>query len=171
MARVFLLDRSGSMESCRDDTIEGYNSFVEAQKEFGGTMTLYQFDHEIKSVYENVPIENVVPLTRDTFEPRGGTALLDTMGYVLKKDFPRGTVVVVLTDGDENSSHDYTSKHIKDLIDMRQTRDDWKFIYLGANIDDARMLGIQTSFGYDGTRTPELFASLSPLVSQTMSNQ
>jgi len=174
MSRVFLLDRSGSMEVCRDDTITGYNSFVESQKEFGGTMSLYQFDHEVLCVYENVPIENVEPLTLDTFEPRGGTSLLDAMGYILKKSFPDGTVVIILTDGDENSSHTYTSAHIKDLIDMRQTQNDWKFIYLGANQDvitNATRLGIRTSSSFDTQRTSEMFATLSPLVSRTMTNQ
>ena len=75
-SRVFLLDRSGSMDSCRSDTIGGYNSFVNSQKTLGGTMSLYLFDHELATVYENVPIENVEPLTLETFVPRGSTAIL-----------------------------------------------------------------------------------------------
>ena len=71
-SRVFLLDRSGSMAVCRDDTIAGYNTFVDAQKEQGGTMTLVLFDHEINVVYENTPIADVKPLDEQTFVPRGG---------------------------------------------------------------------------------------------------
>lgn len=169
MARVFLLDRSGSMDACRDDTIGGYNSFVDSQKPLGGTMSLYQFDHEILTMYENVPIEDVTPLVRETFQPRGSTALLDAMGHVLKLDLPRETTVIILTDGDENASTKYTSEHIKDLVESRQTRDNWSFVYLGANQDvvlTARKLGIGRSIGFSTCDTPEVFRALS----QTMSS-
>ena len=163
-SRVFLLDRSGSMDICRTDTIEGYNTFVDAQKEQGGTMTLILFDHEINVVYENTPIADVKPLDEATFVPRGGTALLDAIGHVLKMDLPEKTTVVVLTDGDENSSNDYTPAHIKDLIQVREKTDGWSFVYLGANQDtitNATNLGIRTSVGFDTQRTPDLFRTLS----------
>ena len=168
--RVFLLDRSGSMEVCRDDTIGGYNSFVESQKPLGGTMSLYQFDHQFLTTYENVPIDDVTPLTTSTFEPRGSTSLLDAMGRILKLDLPRDTVVIILTDGDENTSLKYTSEHIKDLVESRQVRDNWSFVYLGANQDvvlTARKLGINHTIGFDTCNTPDVFRALS----QTMSTQ
>jgi len=169
-SRVFILDRSGSMEVCRDDTINGYNAFVDAQKEQGGTMTLILFDHEITSVYENVPIADVTPLNRETFEPRGSTALLDAIGYVLKMNLPRESIVIVLTDGEENASVKYTTEHIKDLLEMREKNDGWSFVYLGANQDTitaATNLGIRTSVGFEnGTQTPQLFRALSETVSQ-----
>lgn len=163
-SRVFLLDRSGSMDICRADTIAGYNTFVDAQKEQGGTMTLVLFDHEINVVYDNMPIADVKPLDEETFVPRGGTALLDAIGHVLKMDLPKDTTVVVLTDGDENSSNDYTPAHIKDLIQVREKTDGWSFVYLGANQDtitNATNLGIRTSVGFDTQRTPDLFRTLS----------
>jgi hypothetical protein len=162
--RVFLLDRSGSMDTCRDDTVGGYNSFVDSQKPLGGTMSLYQFDHEFLTVYENVSIDDVTPLTRETFQPRGSTALLDAMGHVLKLDLPRDTVVIILTDGEENASTKYTSEHIKDLVESRQTRDNWSFVYLGANQDvvlTARKLGINHTIGFDSCNTPDVFRTLS----------
>ena len=168
-SRVFLLDRSGSMESCRDDTIGGFNAFVEAQKADGGTMTLVLFDHEVNVLYENKTIGDVEPLTTETFVPRGGTALHDALGHVLKMDLPRDTVCIVLTDGDENSSKMYTGAHVKDLVQNKQTNDGWSFVYLGANQDtimNAERLGIRTSVGYEpGTQTPELFRALSQTVS------
>ena len=165
MERVFLLDRSGSMESCIDDTIEGFNTFVESQKEFGGTMTLCLFDHEFNTVYDKVPIDQVNPLTRDTYVPRGGTALHDAMGQVLKMNMSDDVMVIILTDGEENSSSKYTAAHVKDLVDTKP----WKFVYLGANQDavlTAQGLGIQTSMGYDTSKTPELFRGLSAAVTR-----
>lgn len=162
--RVFILDRSGSMEACRADTIGGYNAFVDSQKDQSGTMTLILFDHEITTLYEKTPIADVKPLDVTSFVPRGSTALLDAIGHVLKLELPRDTAVIVLTDGDENSSVKYTASHIKDLIQMREKTDGWSFVYLGANQDtitNASKLGIHTSVGYDTQRTPELFRALS----------
>lgn len=164
MDRVFLLDRSGSMESCRNDTIDGFNTFIDSQKQFGGTMTLCLFDDQFETVYEKVPIENVPVLTEATFVPRGGTALLDAMGQVLKMKLSDDAMVIILTDGDENSSLTYTSAHVSDLVNLKP----WKFVYLGANQDAvlaATNLGIKTSLEYDVNRTPELFRSLSETVS------
>lgn len=172
--RVFLLDRSGSMETCRSDTIGGYNAFVDSQKALGGTMTLYLFDHELATVYENVPIDQVNPLTTDTFVPRGGTALLDAMGEVLKKPLAHDTTMIILTDGEENSSRTYTSAHVKDLVAGR-TKDGWQFTYLGANQDvvlAAQRLGLgpAQTIEFDQTRTPQLFATLSQRMSSTPNN-
>jgi hypothetical protein len=164
MDRVFLLDRSGSMESCCQDTIEGFNTFIESQKQFGGTMTLCLFDDKFETVYDKMPIEDVPVLTDDTFVPRGGTSLHDAMGQVLKMDLSDDAMVIVLTDGEENSSRLYTAAHIKDLVNLKP----WKFVYLGANQDAvlaASELGIKTSLEYDANRTPELFRGLSQAVS------
>lgn len=164
MDRVFLLDRSGSMESCCKDTIDGFNSFIDSQKQFGGTMTLCLFDDRFETVYEKMPIEDVPVLTEDTFVPRGGTSLLDAMGQVLKMELSDDAMVIILTDGEENSSRVYTSAHVKDLVNLKP----WKFVYLGANQDAvlaASNLGIKTSLEYDVNRTPEVFRTLSETVS------
>lgn len=175
MDRVFLLDRSGSMESCWDDTIGGFNAFVNEQKADGGTLSLIQFDHEFLESYHAKPIDEVEPLTRETFKPRGSTALLDAIGKTIK-NFRSNTIptVIILTDGKENSSHHYTKSHIKDLIEER-TKDGWTFVYLGANQDafaEAGSIGIAPActMNYDVTRTPEAFHTLSAALSQAAYN-
>jgi hypothetical protein len=172
--RIFLLDRSGSMETCWDDTIGGYNSLVKEQAAFGGTMTLVQFDHEYTVTYDNKPIVEVEPLTRETYKPRGSTALLDAIGRAIK-ECKTDTIptVIILTDGQENSSHKYTKEHIKDLISERQ-KDGWQFVYLGANQDafaEAGAMGIAPTctMNYDATRTPDAFRHLSAALSQQAS--
>jgi hypothetical protein len=170
MDRIFLLDRSGSMNICRDDTIGGFNSFIESQKPFGGTMTLYQFDHEILLTYRKQNIDDVVPLTRETFVPRGGTALLDAIGEVIKKSSGTPTVII-LTDGNENSSKTYTKPHIKDLIEAKE-KEGWIFMYIGANQDafaESQSMGFQASrtLSYDVCDTPVAFSCLSQALSNT----
>ena len=175
MDRVFLLDRSGSMETCWDDTIGGFNAFVQDQKALGGTLTLIQFDHEYTVSYSAVPIAEVNPLTRETFKPRGSTALLDAIGRMIKewKGATKPTVVI-FTDGLENASRVYTKAHIKDLIDARQ-KDGWTFVYLGANQDafeEAASIGVapQGTVNFDTRRTPEAFRALSAAMSSQASN-
>lgn len=174
--RVFILDRSGSMETCRDDTIGGFNAFLNEQKADGGTLTLILFDHEYQLVYTNKPIADVEPLTHKTFVPRGSTALLDAIGRAIKecKTGPTPTVVI-LTDGRENASHNYTKAHIKDLITERQNNG-WTFVYLGANQDafaEAGAIGIAptATMNYDVERTPDAFRALSAAMSSQASNQ
>lgn len=145
MNRIFILDRSGSMNSCIEDTIGGYNSFIDTQKEIGGTISLYLFDYEISLVYENKNIEDVEPLDKTTYIPRGSTALYDAIGYVVTKNKTCDkTVVIVMTDGKENSSRDYTLKSINDIISMKKS-EGVEFLFLGADpstFDDAEKIGI-----------------------------
>lgn len=174
--RIFILDRSGSMDDCRDDTIGGFNAFVESQKPFGGTMTLVLFDHEYDVVYKDKPIEEVEKMTRETYVPRGNTALLDAMGKTIKSVedlLPR--TVIVLTDGHENGSHQYTKAHIKDLVEAK-TKEGWTFVYLGANQDaftEAGALGISQNctMNYDVRKTPQAFNRLGAALSAAASCQ
>lgn len=169
--RVFLLDRSGSMETCWDDTIGGFNAFVNEQKPLGGTLSLIQFDHETIVSYEPTPIDKVEPLSRATFKPRGSTALLDAIGNTIKAASQGSTpTVIIFTDGHENASREYTKSHIRDLIDQK-TKDGWTFMYLGANQDafaEAGSLGISANrtMNYDVRDTPTAFARLSQSLSR-----
>jgi Mg-chelatase subunit ChlD len=176
MDRVFLLDCSGSMESCWDDTIGGFNSFVNDQKQFGGTLTLIQFDHEYQVTCERTKIDDVKPLTHETYKPRGSTALLDAIGRLIK-DWKGSSnpSVVILTDGQENASRTFTKAHIKDLIEQK-TKDGWTFAYLGANQDafaEAGSIGISAgcTMNYDANRTPDAMRVLSAAMSSQASGQ
>jgi Mg-chelatase subunit ChlD len=171
---IFLLDRSGSMESCWDDTIGGFNAFVKDQASLGGKLTLIQFDHEILNVYQDVDLKSVAPLTRETFKPRGSTALLDAIGSTIKEWKGESPTLIILTDGNENASIKFTKAHVKDLVEQKQ-KEGWTVMYLGANQDafaEAGAMGIApaTTMNYDSRRTPEAFRSLSATCSQAASN-
>lgn len=157
MKRVFLLDKSGSMESRISDTIGGFNTFVNEQKQFGGTLTLYTFSDRLNCVFRDVPIDDVKPL--DNYAPSGNTALYDAMGEIL--NIHEDGTLAVLTDGEENASRRYTKAHVKDLI----KRSRMNVIYFGADIEDAAELGIKNAHYYNGDRTPETFRMLSQEVS------
>ena len=169
---TFLLDCSGSMESCWDDVLGGFNAFVKDQDP-GATLTLIQFDHEYTVSYDNLKMSEVPQLTRETYKPRGSTALLDALGQFLKASTEPG-VVVIFTDGQENASRTYTKAHIKDLVEQK-TKDGWTFVYMGANQDafaEAGSMGISAAhtMNYDASRTPEAMHRLSQTVSSVASS-
>lgn len=163
MNRIFILDRSGSMASCCDDTIGGYNTFVNAQKDLGGTMTLYLFDHEIQTLYENKPISEVEPLTSNTFVPRGSTALYDAIGHAIT-NARGGNMFIILTDGHENASKNYSKNALNDLITMRKN-EGAEFLFLGADeesFEDANLFGIsrEDCIHFDTHDSPGTFRTL-----------
>jgi hypothetical protein len=145
---TFVLDRSGSMASVKDATIEAFNGFLHSQRSGDGaaTMSLIQFDDQYELVYAVQPIARAPELSRRTFKPRGSTALLDAIGRTIVETGQRyaampeherpGTVVfVTLTDGFENSSQDYTMRRVNDAIAEQRDRYAWQFVFLAANQD------------------------------------
>lgn len=150
---IFLLDRSGSMNERLDETIDGFNTFVEEQ-DLDETLTLYTFSDTLHMEYKNVKISNVLPLTKDTYIPCGNTALYDSIGKILSDHENECGTLVILTDGHENSSKKYTKSHIKDLIKFSRMH----IIYAGPEVEDFDSC---QSFKYDGHSTPETFRILS----------
>jgi hypothetical protein len=149
---IFVLDESGSMSSIWDSTIDAVNEYFNAQKlEEGETwVTLTKFDTEFRPLYNYTPLDEVAPLNRETFRPRGLTALHDAIGKTLneyrsKKDVR--TVFVIMTDGRENASNEYTLASVKPLIDSKK-KDGWDFVFLGANIDSYAVGG---AYGFNTT--------------------
>lgn len=155
---IVITDRSGSMQSIRDDVIGGYNRFIEEQQKIKGNarVTYIQFDDQYDEVYSGKDIQNVPTLTRETFAPRGNTALLDAIGKTLEKQVFRilgdkwadKVIVVIITDGQENASREYTREKVRQLTRNAEEAG-WKFIYQGANQDSfsvSRDLGIMKGF-------------------------
>lgn len=172
-----LLDRSGSMESIKADTIGGFNNFISEQKKVPGEMTLSlsQFDTEYEILYNKVSIDEVKPLTNTTFVPRGGTALLDSAVRLIKEtgkklanlsegERPERVMVIILTDGEENSSHEYTKKQLREMIKHQEDVYKWQFLYIGANQDafaEGAAMGMQgLNFAATHRGTAAMYSSL-----------
>lgn len=143
-----LLDRSGSMELIRDDTIGGINQFVETQKQLPGTATfsMFQFDDTFDVKIQNTPLNDVPTFTRNDLVPRGWTALLDAMARTInhvgnrlsllnEQDRPNKVLVAVVTDGQENDSKEFNKKQVFDMVNHQKTKYGWEFVYIGANQD------------------------------------
>lgn len=173
----FLLDRSGSMK--------GFNAFVNEQAP-KSTMSLYMFDNEFQIVYENNKIKDVKKLTSNTFIPRGGTALLDAIGKTIERVDKNnlqswadiedvGNVIVILTDGEDNSSTEYTKEQINDLIFGKKAQG-WKFVFLGANQDSiksAKNIGIgrESAIYFDTNNMCEAIKSASSALNRCITGE
>jgi uncharacterized protein YegL len=160
-----ILDRSGSMQGREGDVIGGVNNFIEEQKKLPdpASVAFVRFDTEIERFRPMVDLSKVEPLTKAEYQPRGSTALLDAVGQTITKldedwkaEKPDRCIVVIVTDGAENASREYTKAKIQALVKARQDSNLWAFIYLGANVDafdEANSMGISTanSAGYTNT--------------------
>lgn len=146
---VFLLDRSGSMYGCENDTIGGFNSFIQKQKnkEVDANVTTILFDHGYDVLYKRKNLYEVEDLTKNEYYVRGSTALLDAIGrtiITMDREVDNNVVFVITTDGYENSSSEFSRQQIKNMINNHN----WEFIYLGADIDsykEASSIGIRES--------------------------
>jgi uncharacterized protein YegL len=166
-----VLDRSGSMENMAKEAIGGFNSFLEShQKEPGqAKLTLVLFDHEYIVAQDGRPIEEVQKLDEKSYQPRGTTALLDAVGRTIKtvgerlnhtpeQERPGKVLIVILTDGLENASKEFSLKQINQMIQHQRDVYSWEFIFLGAGqdaIQTANSLGIPADSAVQFSGTPE----------------
>jgi uncharacterized protein YegL len=140
-----ILDRSGSMSGRESDVINGANGFIDKQKALPdpASIALVRFDSEgIERFRAMAPLPECAPITEEDYQPRGGTPLLDAVGQTImalegdwRREQPERAIVVIVTDGLENASREYTKAKVKELIEARQASGKWAFIYLGANVD------------------------------------
>lgn len=158
---VFVVDKSGSMYNLADDTIGSFNSVIEEQKnpdkDGNVYVTTVMFNQSSEKVHERKDIKDVEKITKKEYCPSGCTALLDAVGNTItelskNEDVKKNKVIfVVITDGYENSSKEFKKDDIKKLIDEK-AKENWQFIFLGANIDSVKEsgnLGINAKYTRD----------------------
>lgn len=152
---IMIVDESGSMFQFEDDVIGGFNGYIatlKEDKEYDYYISLTKFDDRVDVVYTDKLVAEVPNLDNDTYRPSGMTALYDAIGKTLqsfKTELPENdrVIVVINTDGAENSSREFNKEAIKQLILERQEKG-WTFLYLGQHLDsfdDAEGIGILRS--------------------------
>lgn len=159
---IFVLDRSGSMEHLTEETIGGFNSLIKKQKDDTAGdvyVTTVLFDDRYEILHDHLDIRDIPRLTGKEYYARGCTALLDAVGRTIdnigerlsaadESDRPGKILFVITTDGYENASRDYTKKKVKEMITLQQETYNWKFLFLGADIDavgEADSIGIRSA--------------------------
>jgi hypothetical protein len=158
---IFVLDDSGSMQSCVEPTISGFNEYLQGQNDGNTFVTLYKFDgYRVTKIVDKMLAAEVSPLTSETYNPRGGgTNLLDSIGSVMqtinidlsskKKNDRESIIITVLTDGAENSSKIFSKEDIAEMITKAEAKN-WGFMFLGANVD-AFSVGAAIGFNVNNT--------------------
>ena len=151
---VFILDKSGSMAGLESDTIGGFNSMLQKQKALEGEcrITTVLFDNRYELLHDRIDIRAVSPMTDKEYQVGGSTALLDAIGRTIRKlvGVQRNTaeeyraekvMFVIITDGAENASREYSVQKIRAMIEHEKENYGWEFIFLGANIDAVETAG------------------------------
>ncbi len=159
---VFILDKSGSMAGLESDTIGGYNAMLARQQAAAGTciVTTILFNDKNDLLHDRCDLAAVRPLTKNDYQAGGTTALLDAIGLAItrtssaQKELAPGqqakkVLFVIITDGEENSSREFSTAKVKALIEQQKAEQGWEFIFLGANIDAVATAG---SFGISANR-------------------
>lgn len=181
---VCVIDMSGSMSGTADDARGGFNNFIKEQKALEGdaNVTLTLFDTEFIDVHNAVSINDVPELTAETYSPRGMTALLDAIGKTITKvgkrlaetdesERPEKVIAVVITDGYENSSTDFSKKEINEMIATQRDTYNWEFLFLAADQDaiaEGAKLGFTAKQSINFRNTKEDTVRAYGLVSDTV---
>ena len=155
-----LLDRSGSMTTSKTATEDGWRTLIAGQRALPGQcrVTLAQFDTDFEMVYSDTPIADVPEFA---VEPRGATALLDAIGTFITEvgarlsalpeaDRPGTVICLIMTDGMENSSWQWSWEAVRDLVEQQQRQWKWTFLFIGANID---AISVGTRMGFAETNS------------------
>ncbi len=159
---VFILDRSGSMAGLESDTIKGFNSLLNKQREEEGEaiITTVLFDHAYEILHDRLNLKSIANITEKEYYVRGSTALLDAIGMTIEKimNVQKATLkehqsdkvlFVITTDGMENASRKYNYKMIKRMVEYQKKKYHWEFIFMGANMD---AIDVANNFGIDANR-------------------
>ena len=175
---IFVIDESGSMQSTESDVIGGFNSFIEQQKrqDYGKIdVTLYKFSDDCSKIFNDLPLNEIRPLGNKDYSPGGLTALYDTIGIAINQadkhinhlnleHKPDMVMMVIITDGQENASREYSAHTVNQLIQGHEKNENWQFIYLGAdlsNFSDADDLGIRYRASSQKSNLQEKFDTVS----------
>lgn len=142
---LLIVDTSGSMGNMKSDAEGGINSFITTQQKDprGANLLLVEFATDVRP-QANTDINAVLPYV---MRPQGGTALYDAIGQTITQYTHVGdekVIVVIVTDGEENRSREYSKTAVTELIKLRQDQG-WEFVFLGASLDtfaEAHSLGL-----------------------------
>ena len=164
MELVFILDRSGSMNGLESDTIGGFNAILNKQRQENKGqvfVTTVLFDDQYELLHNRILIDQIAPITEKEYYVRGNTALLDALGKTIaqmkanrlklseKERATTKVLFVITTDGQENSSREYSLSNVKAMVETQKTKENWEFLFLGANID---AIGTAESFGIPASK-------------------
>lgn len=183
---VFIMDKSGSMSGLEKDTIGGYNSMLKKQRKEDGDVIISTvlFDNNTEVIHDRVDISKIKDMTSKDYVAGGCTALLDALGGAIhhinavqkalpEEERPEKTLFIITTDGMENSSRIYSYAKVKKMVQKKQEKKNWEFLFLGANMDAisaANDIGIKanraTTYNCDAVGTAVHFMAVNEAITK-----
>lgn len=175
---LFILDRSGSMSNCWSSTMSALNEQIlsiqntqQRNQNVPIKANLITFSNEVNFEFLNVPAAHLEPLSAERIYPNGGTAMLDGIGQGIARiehimEEGDDVVCVILTDGEENASREYTYDKVSKKIAALKATEKWTFVIIGADFDILTMasklsIDADRQFRYSKAQTSEVFAEMS----------
>lgn len=154
----FIVDQSGSMHNSVEDVKGGFKRIIEEQKAIKDgecSVSLYTFNNKVEEVYIGKPVYEIEDIE---YTPGGCTAMNDGIGTAIdnigkwlanmtEEERPSKNLIVIMTDGYENASREYTLQDVKDRIKHQEEKYNWTFMFLGADVTstkDADNLDVKT---------------------------
>lgn len=176
---VFVLDDSGSMWSLTKDTISNYNKLLEERRKEGNCIvSTIVFNKYRKVIHDRISIDKVKNITTEDYVTGGSTALYDAVGATIdeigkalnntpEEERPEKVIFVIITDGEENASIEYSQKDVLEIITHQKEKYNWDFSFIGANIDAKKAandigISLNDAFAYsnNSTGTQSVYKSL-----------
>lgn len=174
---IVVIDESGSMDEVVNDTIGGFNSFLETHQSLPGEakLTLVKFNEKYNIVHNGVNINEALKLDRKSYFPNSGTALLDAIGKTIdevgkrlsdtpEEERPEKVILLIMTDGEENSSKEYNLQQVKDKIKHQTDKYKWEVVFMGADQDAwaaGGSMNIHNNISYNKSETGKMFKGMS----------
>ena len=163
---IIILDESGSMEKSGKEPIQSVNIYVNDFKKEAvsekTTFTFVTFNINTNIQIKDQVIKNMEEIKENSYQPNGGTAIYDAICYTIKEVLggvkPNNKIMVIITDGEENSSLKYNKEDVKKIINLVESKHEWKIVFLGANIDSFEE---GTSININENRTGQFNQNLS----------
>ena len=159
---IIVLDASGSMSSIQDDIKGSFNEFLKKQRDETGktVFDLFQFNDEVRRPVKSADLAHFHDDLMAKYDCSGCTAhndavciAIDTVGHKFadmpESERPEHVLCVIITDGMENASREYTSKDVKKRIEHQKTAYNWQFQFLSAD-QDAFAAGESLGIDHDG---------------------
>lgn len=152
---AIILDKSSSMAPTKDHTISGFNEQIAqiklnaAESKFETTVTLVTFNGDVFEHLFMVPAAQLEEADPAFYKCEGMTAMYDGMGFTVKKLAEAmapddDTIVITISDGDENASHHYSASAIKEMLDTYQATKHWTFTYMGCGSESIAKVALET---------------------------
>jgi hypothetical protein len=159
---LIAFDASGSMALIKDKALSALNEFIQAQRSLDACLSLYFFNNTIIPIYTMVPISQIEPITRTAYPCFGFTALYDTVGQIIVESDNTRSILIIITDGEDNRSRSWTRESMNTLLNTKR-EEGWEVVFMTIGSTESQNLFDTpvVEFNVHADSTPEAITAIS----------